>query len=680
MKYSLNDYIPYMFERCMRIDVFPNTEIAAKLAAEYSSNGFKCVSCCRLIPSSSTFIPTPKDMIAAMADCIAEQDSKTVFTGIEAYTAFLSLNHEKDFVRGLRNLVEKQKGNARILVSCGLNLSGCFDNPKYKNGLQLVELEGDQTDSQELNIQVFPEKWVGGKKNIFSVLEAMEKMGEYIPSGSYQVWLSESEMPKVDYGKVTAVKQATDALYALYGLEAELDETEAELLLDECKKANVAPLDLLISRFGGMECLVKEKAAKRLYELNEDKLWPLYVWMLRARIPPESYLYQVLMDTDNAEQYWQNYVIHTAIAQLGNEHAKAFAAERAEVLQGTNDPLIAGFVIETLEDDRAIPFLNCDSDFEMAGLIRHAAHYELAYGVPENIRKIAPVLEQYLSPHYDYGDSELTDYFSRLRCFRMSDTVDAEFVQRAYSAVVPAFIPKRKDIISSYNDGETALLVVDGMGAEYYPLLLALAKENGIYVKEQRLVCASLPSSTKFNDIPWRADKRLQEVKRTDNISHTGYSAYEKCAYEENLAEIFRVFRKDILPRVLQGLKENKRVLVTADHGASYLAVTAHKKGMSQSLPWNGTPDDWRYAVLDKAIQTPEGMVADYHADEQKTYYVVKGYNRLPKQGGKEYALHGGATLEEMLVPFIVFTKEVLVKPVEKPAEQFVENDDFDLL
>lgn len=680
MKYSLNDYFPYMSERCVRIEVFPNKETAAKLVADYSSKGFISVQCCKLIPASISLIPTPKDMITAISAFIANNAGGIVFTGIESYAAFLHLRQQQDFVRGLRNLVEKQNGSARILISRGFNLFGFFDNPKYRDGLQLVEFEGEQTDSQDLRIQLLPEKWIGSNATISSVTEAMAMIGEFIPSGSYKAWLPDSEMPGENYGNVTIINQATAALFALYDLETDLAETDAELLLDKCKETSTAPLDFLINRFGGLAYLSKEKAAKRLLTLVEDELWPLYVWMLKSRIPPESYLYQVLVDTDAAEHYWRNYVIHTAIAHLRDAHAEEFAAERAEVLLGTNDSLIAGFVSETIEDEKAIPFLNCDSDFEIAGLIRHAARHELAHGMPEIIQKAAPILGQYLSPNYDYGDSDLTDYFNKLRCFRIRNIVDEAFVQRAYSAVVPASIKKRKDIISSYNDGETALLVVDGMGAEYYPLLLSLAKQNGINVVEQLLVCTSMPSSTQFNDIPWNADMRLQEVKRTDTISHMGYSAHEKCSYEDNLAEIFRVFRKDVLPRILIGLKDHKRVLVTADHGASYLAVLAHKNKMNKTLPWNGSPNDWRYAALDKAIETPDGMISDYHAKEQKTYYIVKGYNRLPKEGGKEYALHGGATLEEMLVPFVVFTKDTVTKPIEELVEQLIENDDFDFL
>lgn len=680
MKYSLNDYYPTMSECCIRLDVFPNRETAAKLVAAYKNRGFRVVRCCQLFSyNNAGSIPMPKEVIEALSAFIEENKSGTIFTGIDAYLAFLQSREEKEFIIGLRNLINKSKANARILLSDRLSIDEVFINPKYRDGLQLVKFIGEPDDNQDLLIQLFPRKWISNTLHVPEIVDVMEQMDELKPSGLYKASVDDAAMPLKNYGSITVMRCASDALPALYGLDVKIRDEDAETLLNECKAEEVTPIEMLLARFGGNKYLIKEKAARRLAQYAEDKLWNLYVWLVKSKIPQDSYLYQVLLDTDVSTQYWRNYVVHTALSVLDDEKADMFAVERADVLRGRDEPLIAEFVEKTLDDDRAIRFLNCETEFEMAGLIRHAARYELAYGIPDSIKKIAPIIAQYLSPDFDYGSKGLTDYFNKLRCFRMRNAIDTEFVQKAYAAEVPCEIAKRDDIIAKYNDGDTALLIVDGMGAEYYPLLLNMAKENGIGIAEQRIVCASLPTSTKFNSILWDKERRLKEVKRADTISHTGYSAHEKCTYSDNLAEIFRVFRMGIIPRIQAALNANKRVLVTADHGSSYLAVLAHKNKMNRTLPWNGTPNDWRYAALEREIETPEGMISEYHASDKKTYYVVKGYNRLPKEGGKEYALHGGATLEEMLVPFVVFTKDTVITPDDEPIAQLVENEAFDI-
>lgn len=688
MTYTLNDYFQIKAKHGARIVIFPSNGIAAKLVTEYRSRGFEVIPCWQLVDSAKNDIPLPTNVMANLLAKISGGASY-VLTGVDAYLAFLNPQQKRDFLIGLRNFIEGTATDVCILLSKKCDVGNVFKKPVHWEGHQIVEVIGDSEGGSEeateelpdLHIWAYPVDWVRGDARVCSVVQAMENMGEYIPSGEHNVWLSTRDMPPRSYGALTVVKRAAEVVSTLYGLEAELSEEEAQTLLGACCEKHAEPMEVLREGFGGWDN--PSEAAQRLKSLSADKLWNLYAWMLKTSVPPTSYLHQVLADTKDADHFWRNYVVTTAVSQLYSEHAAGYAAERAKSI-GSNDPLLAKFVVATTEKAEAIPFMNCGSDIELQGLIRHAARYELMYGLPANIQKVAPELGQYLALNYDYGNRELTEYFSRLRCLRMCNCVDEDFVALAYSATVPYAVKKRKDIIASYDDGATALLIVDGMGAEYYPLLMNLAKQNHIGVLESRVVQASLPTSTKFNDIPWTASNRLREIKQTDNISHSGYAAHENCSYEENLVEIIRVFSSDVMHRIIMGLSQFKRVLVTADHGSSYLAVLAHQNKMNKTLPWNGTPDDWRYAAVANEITTPEGMIAEYRANEQRTYYVVKGYNRLPKEGGKKYALHGGASLEEILVPFVVFSNdaasEVDPQPAQEVSEQFSENDGFDLL
>ena len=62
---------------------------------------------------------------------------------------------------------------------------------------------------------------------------------------------------------------------------------------------------------------------------------------------------------------------------------------------------------------------------------------------------------------------------------------------------------------------------------------------------------------------------------------------------------------------------------------------------------------------------------------------MVRGYNRLPKNGGGQgFELHSGATLEERLVPVIIFSRTGQFVPKTRSEDkraQIVEKDDFDL-
>jgi len=66
-----------------------------------------------------------------------------------------------------------------------------------------------------------------------------------------------------------------------------------------------------------------------------------------------------------------------------------------------------------------------------------------------------------------------------------------------------------------------------------------------------------------------------------------------------------------------------------------------------------------------------------------KRYWVVRDYNHLPKKGPKLNELHGGGSLEERLVPVVVFSKaKVENQPQQRGkqlVEQLVERMDFDI-
>lgn len=92
-----------------------------------------------------------------------------------------------------------------------------------------------------------------------------------------------------------------------------------------------------------------------------------------------------------------------------------------------------------------------------------------------------------------------------------------------------------------------------------------------------------------------------------------------------------------------------------------------------------GEVADWRYR--ERAAQG--GCPPELEETLDGKHWVVRGYDRLPKKGGGQgFELHGGATLEERLVPVVIFSRTGLFVPNAKTdgkRAQIVEKDDFDL-
>ena len=678
MKYTLNDYLPYIEDKCTRLEIYPDNKFAAKLVSEYNSKDILVVPIWRIISDSKT-IPRPISMIKGICNYSIALDKVVLYVGIDGYLSLLCENDRRDFVIGIRALMDAQKLNAHFLISSKYYMDEIITNPKYEGATYLIYFDGAETE-EDVDITVISADWVPEGHSIHIFVEAMRRMGNYIPLGKYLFAMNEKDLPIENYGDVYVIHNPNDALKRLYEVSIDCDSWQAEVLLKKCAANNALPVQVLEDCFGGKEYLSCLKAPARLFDLRNDELWDLYVWLLKRRLPEKTYLNKVLQRNVTPENFLEEYVVNTAISLLEDKDISYYAEERATVVRTLYmvDPLVARFVYETEDKYNSLYFMNCGTSAEVQGAIRRASKYNLQIELPQVFDKAAPALKCYISPNFDYSNEGLTKYFSRLRSYRIQNFIDAAFVTEAYEASVPKEIKKRDQIIATYDDGETALLIVDGLGAEYYPLLLNLASLNNLKVQEKQLVAVNLPSSTSFNPIKWSREHELPQVKSVDNISHSGRSKYEKCGYEENLAEIFTLFQETVLTRVMEGLKTHKRVLVTADHGSSYLAVVAYRKGLIRTIPWDN-PEDWRYTSLPYSKDCSQDFETVYRPDSGKTYYVVKGYNRLPKSGSKLYGLHGGATLEERLVPFVVFTNEAIPVTFDEPVYQIIEDDDFDI-
>jgi hypothetical protein len=251
--------------------------------------------------------------------------------------------------------------------------------------------------------------------------------------------------------------------------------------------------------------------------------------------------------------------------------------------------------------------------------------------------------------------------------------------------MLPSSVQSRDALVQRYaSDNGCALLVVDAMGAEWLPMLVVLARERNIGVESMTVGETHLPTSTKFNNIYWPdAARRLPDIKRFDNIAHNGAEAHETRRAEENLAAAFNVIGGEVLPRVAEGLARFERVLVTADHGSSRLAALAWQSAprLARTIPCEEGAEaaDWRY----RERATQGGCPPELEETLDGRHWVMRGYDRLSKKGGGQgFELHGGATLEERLVPVVIFSRAGQFTPKARTGAkrtQIVEKDDFDL-
>ena len=681
--YTFNDYCNLTFSNpnAPRLVIYPNKDVAASLLNHHKSSGAVVVPVADCVTAEVATLPMPDTLLPCLDEKILSQNGRVVVVGIDAYLSLLAADKVAAFFVGLRGRIDDGRLNAVYLVSEKHNPH--FNNPKYEESLDVVSVSGDFEQAELPQMSVVSDEWVkpGTLTDYHSLLRSL---GNFLPTGDHTLVLKNICSEQAGLGtNVSFFLDIQRIAEHFYGISANLNSNTLKLLISKVKERGGTPESYLEAEFVKSNINVRI-AVKRLLELPADDIWGAYVWLLQKQLPADSYLAKVLSSEVTQDNLLRKCTVDSAITVLNDNQAKRFAAERAEALAGLSvESLIVEFIERTKDVHSAIEFLNCNTDAERIEIVRRASTLDLSAGLPESFQRLYPALADYLSSEFDYDTTELNTYFKEYRKLKITNTITEAFVEKAFGISLSAMIPHRDLLLSDLRADDTALLVVDGMGAEYLPLLMKLAKRRSMNMESVAVASAKMPTSTQFNSIKWDAEQTLDAVKSLDNIAHNGASQHERCPAERNIAAALRVLEKEVFNRIAEGLSRFSRVVVTADHGSSRLAVIAHNKGLGKTLQWDGQPLDWRYSPAIENGTCPPELESQYHPDSGQTYWVVRGYNRLPKSGGKVNELHGGASLEERLVPIVVFTGAICVdEPKEigkKIKEQIVDKMGFDI-
>lgn len=701
---TLNDYCAYVSGcderfRKSRLLIVPNPQNRQHLRTFYKHHSDSRVVRLSEAISTNAFLPMPGVVLLGTKDLIqaANDRGKMAFvTGLDGY--FLLLDDAKitEAYGVLRTLLEDESLQAVFLLSnLDEHKSGSLAAyPRFREDRSVVQIgEGNA-------IPVFPEQnivlvrgefMLPGHATVTSIQEFLRSLeDEIVENGPVCVSVDSaySAIPGVNQsiGQILTLK---DYARGVCGFDEDTSEETLQWLYNRLRENGAQREAVLFLRDWffpeGTHEYISE-GPKKIREKNGPEREVL-VWVLKKTISQDTYLYKVLSHQGLELASFSAFYVSKALDLLNVPNAAALSEERRKALKeiGYENlvPALSGFIAQckAKPTQEIVTWLNNGTEIEKREIIRRVIT-DQGIEIAPAVRKSYALLDAYLES-YSLGVGVLDDYFTQYRMQKLKNDVSSTFCQRAAQEEIPDELMSRDEIIQRYvADSMTGLLVVDALGAEYVPMILALAQRRGTGVQNMVVGYARIPTSTRYNEIAWPQPRRCPDVKKLDNIIHNGAEAHAATSIEENLMASLEAIEKSVLPAVEEALQHYARVILTSDHGASRLAVCAHEKGLSKTIdvPEAVNILDWRFSTAAATGVCPDMLTPSFCGN----FWVVKGYNRLPKQGGKCYELHGGSTLEERLVPVIVFVKGAAFVPkVSKPAcpegEQLSENDDFDL-
>lgn len=702
----LNEFCEYsrnpLAEVKARVVLIPPDESWITLRRFYQVDGAVELRLSDLV-NEGAWLPMPSEVFERLRKAMFEQLEKHcvfLLIGMPGYLSLLTDENKQAAIMALREWIDDLSGVETVCFlrsddGTGLILKDVFSNPRYRQGKQLIEIA---SENAEAYLDMTRAK----------VMLVDDKLTAFIPEAcvTFQKYLRYTEEHPIDNspkrivvasggreiaGLNTEVRQVVslrDLGREFYGVD---DESLAEYTLQwmcELGKcgAEKTLLETLMERFFPTGEILQR--VLRVFNERKEPEAEAFLWLVKQIAPRNSYLEYIVKDDDVTVSNFRSAYVVKASKCL--ECHAVYAKERTAAISeaGINQchTDIQQFIAYCKERPLFLvaPWMTCGTDIERSELLRRCAK---ECSVAQVIKDVYPELGSYLSDESIYGDETLENYFKDYRELKITGNLTSEFYEKAQKAIPPDSMQTRDVMVQRYAaDKECALLVVDAMGAEWLPMLIALAKKNSIGVEFAELGEAVLPTSTEFNSIFWPdSSRRLREIKKFDNIVHNGVEAHETRSAEDNLVAALKVLRDEVLLRVADGLTQFARVLVTADHGSSRLAMLAwtSEQKLAKTLDCEACKEicDWRYCIPAKNMKCPPELEETLSGE----HWVVRGYNRMPKKGGgNSFELHGGATLEERLVPVVVFSRSGKFMPQSQAdttagRAQIIEKDDFDL-
>ena len=322
--------------------------------------------------------------------------------------------------------------------------------------------------------------------------------------------------------------------------------------------------------------------------------------------------------------------------------------------------------IDNYGDENSIYYLTDVTMAERKMIIKLIAKYHDSFTdkrLREIIRHIYGDLASYLEP-YDYKCPELNDYFNTYKILKVKNYISDEFLARVEKEAVERnynrLLPTRAEKVQSLNKKNSSLYFVDALGVEF--LQFIVDKASKLKMMTNVILCRSeLPSITPLNkefidEFKKSGCKYIHDnVKKIDEMIHSGQNEYDysKSPYPTYLAnELDEI--TDVLEKINAQLGSNvDRTYIISDHGASRLAVIA-KKDARWEMVNKGEHNGRCCKKSDDIVDEPN----EYMTDENG-YWVLANYDIIKGSRAATVEVHGGASLEEVCVPIIEFTRMI---------------------
>lgn len=385
--------------------------------------------------------------------------------------------------------------------------------------------------------------------------------------------------------------------------------------------------------------------------------WLYYIYLLTNKdVINNEYLNVVFQKSSGFSEFKSCFL--NCISQIPHTQGNYYElyAMRKKIAKQFPEPEIAEFVINNRFNTEESFFRLTDNTLtEKQEVIADIAQH----GFKDKLEIIYPDLHRYIKK-YAFNTNEmrdlLTTYFDDYKKQKIENKLDDDFLEQVNKLAVERVynrLQTRDEIVASIERDGTFLFWIDALGVEYLGYIVACAERCGL-VSSVKIGRADLPTITSINKGFYETwpEGQKRKIGELDDVKHKEAGGYKygtgNQQFAVHLAKELEIISEAIsTASIMLNLKQYERCVIASDHGASRLAVLRNKEEKYDT--------DTQGEHSGRCCKSFDGYDLEF-ATEENGYIVLADYGRFKGSRAANVEVHGGASLEEVVVPIISLT------------------------
>lgn len=417
---------------------------------------------------------------------------------------------------------------------------------------------------------------------------------------------------------------------------------------------------------------------------HSDKrwLWYYFIGLKLFGTPTDRYLNAVSQKSETPADFIRNLFRIILEFDLNNKEFESVYERRKVLLNAIGNPVdeVVNYCKIVLRKEHdALYYLTDNTIQEKELVFKLLDKYALDYDRNELLavlKRVYPALYNYLMP-YRFKNDLLDSYFQEYKYQKVINKIFPEFMevveQQAVARDYNSILQPRSSVIEGIDNKNAQTYFMDAMGVEYLGFIMS--KCHDLQLMAKITVCRSeLPSITSRNKEFWDVLSTEQypiiTFDKIDKIKHHGEEGYDYRRVDRKLP-IHLIRELELIEGLLDKIKVNlvngiyNKAILIADHGASRLAVIHETENLLE-MESNGQHSGRCCPKSDTDVKPDNATDAD-------DFWALANYDRFKGSRKANVEVHGGATLEEIVVPIIEISYlntavEVKIMPVDTPG------------